>query len=205
MLASASRGRGLLRGDRRPGQDAGRLSRRFFRRGGIMRRLVSDDKNGKAETATTGAKPAAKTVVGVPALPEVPPDRPSDMEKTRQLAPKEDSAWPEDDEANTIDSKAMSTAEAEQVLEWAASTQEGVSAAHAPSPHAPSPPAAGSAVGATPRTPGVAGALRPSSYPLAPVATLPLSVDIPGLARTPIHRPSMEPEKPTRPGVAAQA
>ena len=76
---------------------------------------MSADNDGKAETPAAGAKPGAKTVVGVPALASVPPDRPSDLEMTRQLPPKEAAVEaadgpPEPPESETaLDVKAIST------------------------------------------------------------------------------------------------
>jgi len=165
---------------------------------------VSADNDGKAETPAAGSKPATKTVVGVPALPEVPPDRPSDMEMTRQLPPK--SPVPEEVEgerrelpSTALDVKAISSAEAERMLAWTGFTQDEISTAHAGAP-----PKAGP----TPRTPGVAGALpKPAPRPAATTAmkTLPPAADMfVGLGRTGGTR-QPEPEKPTRPGVAAQA
>jgi len=163
---------------------------------------VSADNDGKAETPAAGAKPGAKTVVGVPALSEVPPDRPSDLEMTRQLPPKEAAAEAADeapDPPTALDVKAISTAEAERVLAWTGFTQEEISTAHAGN----QPKA-----GPTPRTPGVAGALpKPAPRPVtAPTKTLPPSADMfVGLGRAVGKQPTAEPEKPTRPGVAAQA
>jgi hypothetical protein len=163
---------------------------------------VSADNEGKAETPAAGAKPGLKTVVGVPALESVPADRPSDLEMTRQLTPKStDDGEDEESEAGTaLDVKAISTAEAERVLAWTGFTQEEISTAHAGAP-----PRAGP----TPRAPGVAGALpKPAPRATTAMKTLPPSADMfVGLGRAigasaPVHP---EPEKPTRPGVAAQA
>ncbi|HEY8039874.1 MAG TPA: hypothetical protein VIF15_08785 [Polyangiaceae bacterium] len=73
---------------------------------------MSADNDRKADPGANGAKPAVKTVVGVPALP--PADRPSDMEMTRELPPQEGPH--EEEPATALDVKAMSTADAERVL-----------------------------------------------------------------------------------------
>ena len=165
---------------------------------------MSADNDGKAETPAAGAKPAAKTVVGVPALESVPPDRPSDMEMTRQLPPK--SAAEEAEQAvsehrelpsTALDVKAISSAEAERMLAWTGFTQDEISTAHAGAPPRAAP---------SPRPPGVAGALpKPAPRPTTAMKTLPPSADMfVGLGRNTGTRQA-EPEQPTRPGVAAQA
>ncbi|HEY3819173.1 MAG TPA: hypothetical protein VGL81_18520 [Polyangiaceae bacterium] len=161
---------------------------------------MSASKDGKAETPGAGAKPATKTVVGVPALESVPPDRPSDMEMTRQLPPK---AVDEGDEkeprepSTALDVKAISTAEAERMLAWTGFTQDEISTAHAGAAPKPAP---------SPRPPGVAGALpRPAPRPTTAMKTLPPAADMfVGLGRA-VGAAHAEPEKPTRPGVPAQA
>ena len=67
---------------------------------------VSVEKD-KSEPGALGSKPAAKTVVGVPAIP---PDQPSDAALTKELPPL-------DDELPTAhDMKAVSATDAERVL-----------------------------------------------------------------------------------------
>jgi hypothetical protein len=159
---------------------------------------VSADNDGKGETPAAGATPGAKTVVGVPALEQVPPDRPSDMEMTRQLPPKEAEDGPRELPSTALDVKAMSTAEAERMLAWTGFTQEEISTAHA---------GAAPRAGPAPRTPGVVGALpKPAPRPATPTRTLPPTAEMfIGLGRTPGGGRLPDPEKPTRPGVAAQA
>jgi len=188
-------GRRSRRGrDRRPGE-----SRPFSRSGGIILGPVSADNEGKSETPAAGAKPGAKTVVGVPALQSAPPDRPSDLEMTRQLPPKEaEDAELEASEAGTaLDVKALSSAEAERVLAWTGFTQEEISTAHAGTPPKAAP---------SPRPPGVAGALpKAAPRPTTAMKTLPPSADMfVGLGRM-TGGAQAEPEKPTRPGVPGQA
>ena len=162
---------------------------------------MSADNDGKAETPAAGAKPASKTVVGVPALEGVPPDRPSDLEMTRQLPPKsaadEAEDGPRELPSTALDVKAISTAEAERMLAWTGFTQDEISTAHAGTPPKAAP---------SPRPPGVAGALpKPAPRPTTAMKTLPPSADMfIGLGRNTSTR-QPEPEKPTRPGVAAQA
>ncbi len=161
---------------------------------------VSADNEGKAGTPAAAAKPGAKTVVGVPALQSAPPDRPSDLEMTRQLPPKDaaEDAELEASEAGTaLDVKAMSSAEAERVLAWTGFTQEEISTAHAGTPPKAAP---------SPRPPGVAGALpKPAPRPTTAMKTLPPSADMfVGLGRM-AGGAQAEPEKPTRPGVPGQA
>ena len=66
----------------------------------------------KAEPGTHGATPAARTVVGVPAMP---PDRPSDAAPTREL-PARPSETDEDEQPTAIDMKAVSATDADRVL-----------------------------------------------------------------------------------------
>lgn len=78
--------------------------------------LVSADKDGKAgRGGPPVAKPATKTVIGVPSLP-VPPDRPSDMEMTRELPPKGASPDASDQQETVHNVKAITSADAERVL-----------------------------------------------------------------------------------------
>jgi hypothetical protein len=152
---------------------------------------VSADKDGKAGPRV--AKPASKTVVGVPSLP-VPPDRPSDLEMPRELPPTAPIAGPDDEQATALDVKAMSGAEAERVLAWTGFAQGEIPTAQStPGPAqsaAPTPPRGPAVVGAVPKSP-------PRSNP---------SMN----TKTPIGLPSaqppraMAPEKTTRPGVAPQ-
>src|SRR5262249_46330877 len=107
-------------GLRRRGRARCGENRAFSRRGGIIRKSLSAGGDGKDEPGTPGARPkTTKTVVGVPSLP-VPPDRPSDMEMTRELPPKakagDGDGDGEDEQATALDVKAMSQAEAERVL-----------------------------------------------------------------------------------------
>jgi hypothetical protein len=84
---------------------------------------VSADKDAKAEPAAAQPKLATtKTVVGVPSL-ATPPDRPSDLAMTRQLPPKETApqrATPDaDDEGEQptfLDSRALTSDDADRVL-----------------------------------------------------------------------------------------
>jgi len=50
---------------------------------------VSADKNGKVDRAAAGTKSTGRTAGDVPALPEVPPDRPSDLQITRPFPAKD--------------------------------------------------------------------------------------------------------------------
>jgi hypothetical protein len=117
---------------------------------------------------------------------------------TRQLPPKEP-ADQEEEASTALDVKAISQVEAERVLRSTGFTQEEIPTVHA----APSPAAA------TPKGPGVVGALpRPAPRPGATSRTLPPSADMfHGLPRPTSARPPMpmDPEKPTRPGVPSQA
>ncbi len=155
---------------------------------------MSADKDGKSPAPT----PAPKTVVGVPALP-VPPDRPSDMEMTRELPPKGQPSADESVEPSTaLDVKAVSKAEAERVLAWTGFTQEEIPTVQG---SGPTPRAAAPSPSPSPKP---AGALpRPAPRTGAPGKTLPPA---PEMFRAPSRPPTrpLPPEKGTRPGVAPQ-
>jgi hypothetical protein len=152
--------------------------------------LVSADKDGKANPPV--AKPATKTVVGVPSLP-VPPDRPSDMEMTRELPPKRRNPDATDEQETAL-TAAVTVAEADRVLARTGFTQEEI----------PTAQGGGGAPTPSPRTPSVAGAV-PKAPPRAPTQTPAPSRDTyKGVPRAASPRPSMDAEKTTRPGVAPQ-
>jgi hypothetical protein len=156
---------------------------------------VSADKDGKADPGARGGKPAAKTVVGVPALlpAAVPPDTPSDLALTHERRPNApaDSSEP----STAIDMKAISKAEADRVLAWTGFTQEEIPTAH---------------TGTTPqpmKSPLVAGAVpKPQSPSSPPGKTLPPSSEMfRGLPRSSAGPRGGAIEKPTRPGIAPQS
>ena len=170
---------------------------------------MSADKD-KPDTPPSGeVKPVTKTVVGVPALPvEVPPDTPSDAAMTHQMP-----ALRPDDTAPTgpregptaIDVKAMGRAEAERVLAWTGFTQEEIPTAQG-APSQSGPAAKDGAAAAAANKAGTAGAL-PKPATLSGgirVKTPPPGEAYKTLGRPPTGR-AMEPEKPTRAGVAPQA
>jgi hypothetical protein len=146
---------------------------------------VSDDKD-RESGGSNGARPAPKTVVGVPALPA---DRPSDLQLTRELPPK-----PEvdaTDELPTVHAmKAVTVDDADRVLASGGATAV--------------PPAAGSSPG-SPRAPAVAGALaRPAQRPAVPTKRPPTSGGEMFTGLGPASGRSMGLELPTQPGVAPQ-
>jgi hypothetical protein len=165
---------------------------------------VSADKDKPDSPASGEGKPVTKTVVGVPALPEVPPDSPNDAAMTHQMpAARADDTAPREG-PTAIDVKAMGRAEAERVLAWTGFRQEeGVPTAAQGAPSQTDPAAKdGTAVAKTSRT---AGALpKPITQPGMRVKTPPPGDLFRGLGRPPTGR-AMDPEKPTRSGVAPQA
>jgi hypothetical protein len=169
---------------------------------------LSADKDSNAETAASGVNRAAKTAVGVPALPDVPADRPSDLRVTRPLLPKEGA---ETDEASTeLDVPPVSAEKAERVLE-----APGLASAESRAPHAETAPASperatrrdgvAMSVASPPKGPGVAGALpKPAPKGQPSTKTLPPSADMfHARGRTPSRAPELE--KGTRPGLAPDA
>lgn len=169
---------------------------------------VSADKDKPDPPAGGGGKPATKTVVGVPALPnagpaaDVPPDEPSDAAMTRQMpAMRADDTAPREG-PTAIDVKAMGKVEAERVLAWTGFTQEEIPTAQGAPPQGGAAPknAAAAAKGS-----GTAGALPKPTTQSTRLKTPPPGGEMfPGLGRPPTGR-AMEPEKPTRAGVAPQA
>ncbi len=169
---------------------------------------MSADKD-KPDTPPSGeGKPVIKTVVGVPALPaEVPPDTPSDAAMTHQMP-----ALHPDDTApregpTAIDVKAMGRAEAERVLAWTGFTQEEIpTALGGPGQGGPSKAGPAPKDGAAAAKAGTAGALpKPATLQGGMRVKTPPPGDVfPGLGRPQTGR-AMEPEKPTRAGVAPQA
>jgi len=168
---------------------------------------VSADKDKPGTRAGGDGKPATKTVVGVPALPtnvpaEVPPDTPSDAALTHQMP-----ALSADDTApregpTALDHKVMGRVEAERVLAWTGFTQEEIPTAQGA--ESQSGPAARKDSASGVKVAGTAGALPKPITQNVRIKTPSPGEMFPGLGRPHTAR-GLEPEKPTRAGVAPQA
>jgi hypothetical protein len=179
------------------------------------------DKNGEDKDPKSGpekapAAPAARTVVGVPAIPMGP----SELEKTDEgwsavepapivklptpepsatLIESSDKHTPEKEDPNTgVDVKAMSAAEAERVLAFTGFTQEEIPTSHAGA----SPAGAKPASPVSPKATTVAGAIKKPAPGAAHVRTPTLGSEL--FAGLGGRGKRQEPEKGTKAGVAPQ-
>jgi hypothetical protein len=178
--------------------------------------LSGEDKNPKAGPEKAPAAPAARTVVGVPAITD-----PSELQKTDEgwaavepapivklpapepsatLIESSDKHAPEKEDPNTgVDVKAMSAAEAERVLAWTGFTQEEIPTAQA------GEGGSGAAKPGSPVSPKattVAGALKKQAPAGAHVKTPAVGSDL--FAGLGGKGKRQEPEKATKAGVAPQ-